>query len=64
MVDNRHVAQAEERLQGLPTGTGQRCHEIIGNVTPDDVYFGRREGVLKRRDELKVQPFLGESTEQ
>ena len=33
----------------------RRYHKAFGNVTPDDVLHGRREGVLIKRREVKAQ---------
>jgi putative transposase len=35
----------------------RRYHKALGNVTPADVLYGRREDILRRRKEVQIQTF-------
>ena len=35
-----------------------RYHESLGNVTPDDVFYGRREKIIKEREEKRRRTIM------
>jgi putative transposase len=51
-----HPDQLKEAIdQFVNRYNNQRYHESLSNLTPADVYFGRGELILKRREEIKNQ---------
>ena len=55
LVDTSPGQLRAARAEFIEFNNHRRYHEGIGNVTPTDVYYGRREEIRMRREEQKRQ---------
>lgn len=60
LLENYYLpSELEAKLDAFVTYYNERrYHESLSNLTPKDVYFGRAETVLKKRDKIKQETML------
>jgi putative transposase len=59
LLQNKYFPSDLEKLlaQFVEYYTNERYHESLENLTPADIYFGKVEEVLTRREEIKRKIF-------
>jgi len=62
-VVKRHIYDCPNQLKAeigkfISNYNKKRYHESLGNVTPDDVFFGRRDKIIKVREEKQRLTFM------
>ena len=55
MVWDSADALKAELGQFISYYNSKRYHESLGNVTPDDVFFGKRESIIEERRKTKLK---------